>query len=559
MYTCSKCTTQFEITESDREFYRKVVPTFNEKHFAIPDPDLCPICRKKLRLAWRNLRNVYYRTCDFTGEKIMSCYDTDSPHKVYRGDIWWSDKWDPLEYERDYDFNRPFFEQWHELLLDVPVLDRYALLNENCDFINGAAKCKNCYLSFNMDYCEDGLYIGEAKHTVSCVDSLSLVNCELCYECVDTERCYNLKYSERCVSCSDSYFLMDCRQCKNCIGCVNLVGKENYIFNKKSTPEEVQRYKDAFKSRKYVEGFSEKFAAVSLQYPRKYYFGHTNENFSGNMIHHVKNSYECYDTFELENCSYCYYVFRANNCRDYDIFGDNSEWIYNCVATGVNCSYNICCNGVWNASSNNIYCFLMGGSSNNFGCSGLKHKQYCILNKQYSKEEYEKLVPKIIEHMQKEGSWGRYFPREKSPYGYNETMAHQFFPLSKEQAIAEGFTWKEHTDAGPKIDGIHIKQNVPDTIAQVTEDMVKGKVFTCSESGKPFKVIPQEFAFYKKNNIPLPAFHPEVRFTHRAARRNPPRLWERICAKCSAEIQTTYAPEQPEIVYCEKCYLEAVY
>ena len=34
-----------------------------------------------------------------------------------------------------------------------------------------------------------------------------------------------------------------------------------------------------------------------------------------------------------------------------------------------------------------------------FGCVGFKHKQYCILNKQYTKEEYEKLVQKIIKQM----------------------------------------------------------------------------------------------------------------------------------------------------------------
>lgn len=42
-------------------------------------------------------------------------------------------------------------------------------------------------------------------------------------------------------------------------------------------------------------------------------------------------------------------------------------------------------------------------SSDIFGCIGLRNKQYCIFNKQYTKEEYEKLVPKIIEHMQKNG------------------------------------------------------------------------------------------------------------------------------------------------------------
>ena len=33
--------------------------------------------------------------------------------------------------------------------------------------------------------------------------------------------------------------------------------------------------------------------------------------------------------------------------------------------------------------------------------SSLRNKSYCILNKQYTKEEYEELVPKIIEHMMK--------------------------------------------------------------------------------------------------------------------------------------------------------------
>jgi hypothetical protein len=32
----------------------------------------------------------------------------------------------------------------------------------------------------------------------------------------------------------------------------------------------------------------------------------------------------------------------------------------------------------------------------------LKNKSYCILNKQYTKEEYEKLVSKIIEKMMKD-------------------------------------------------------------------------------------------------------------------------------------------------------------
>ena len=50
-------------------------------------------------------------------------------------------------------------------------------------------------------------------------------------------------------------------------------------------------------------------------------------------------------------------------------------------------------------SKNFEYSMYGSSVSNIFGCVGVQNKQYCILNKQYTKEEYEALVPKIIEHM----------------------------------------------------------------------------------------------------------------------------------------------------------------
>ncbi len=70
-------------------------------------------------------------------------------------------------------------------------------------------------------------------------------------------------------------------------------------------------------------------------------------------------------------------------------------------------------------------------SSNCFLCVNLENKKYCILNKQYSKEEYEVLVPQIIEHMQKTGEWGEFFPVCLSPFGYNETVAQEHFKLDR--------------------------------------------------------------------------------------------------------------------------------
>ena len=87
--------------------------------------------------------------------------------------------------------------------------------------------------------------------------------------------------------------------------------------------------------------------------------------------------------------------------------------------------------------SNDIwYSYMLNNCRNCFGCVEMNGKQYCILNKQYTKEEYENLVPKIIEQMKempyldKQGrsySFGEFFPPEISPFAYNETCAQDLF------------------------------------------------------------------------------------------------------------------------------------
>ncbi|MDC0357265.1 hypothetical protein OAO01_00485 [Oligoflexia bacterium] len=85
-------------------------------------------------------------------------------------------------------------------------------------------------------------------------------------------------------------------------------------------------------------------------------------------------------------------------------------------------------------------------------------------------------------------------------------------------------------------------------------DDILNQLVKCSDSGKPFQVIPQELAFYRKQNLPLPRLHPDVRHAHRFRKRNPRQLWTRTCAASNAAILTTYSPNSPEIVYSESAY-----
>ena len=248
----------------------------------------------------------------------------------------------------------------------------------------------------------------------------------------------------------------------------------------------------------------------------------------------------------------------------------------------------------WDQSSELIYCInAFPFCQSCFGCTQIHNKSHCILNKQYTKKEYEELVPKIIQHMNDQPyidnkgrtyMYGEFFPPELSPFAYNETIAQEYFPLTKEQCIEQGYRWKETEDKDIHTD--ISTEELPDHIKDVPDDIV-GKVIQCEHQGKcneqctqGFKVIPQELTFYRKMNLPLPRLCPNCRHYQRIKQRNPLKLWKRQCMcngthssnntytntrehfhkdkPCPNTFQTTYSPERPEIVYCEECYKREV-
>lgn len=146
---CRHCSTSFPITDKDLEFYEKISPTFNGKKYIIPTPTLCPDCRQQRRLSFRNERKLYKRKCDATGRDIISMYSPDKPFKVYHQDYWWSDAWDPMDYGQDFDFERGFFEQFGELIGEVPKIHLSVFDMKNSDYTNQSSSLKNCYLLTN--------------------------------------------------------------------------------------------------------------------------------------------------------------------------------------------------------------------------------------------------------------------------------------------------------------------------------------------------------------------------------------------------------------------------
>ncbi|MFA5855518.1 MAG: hypothetical protein WC846_04575 [Candidatus Gracilibacteria bacterium] len=548
---CANYNQAFGITEWDKSFYEKinmVMPTF------------CPNCRQQRRLAAGNEMNLYHRKCAYSGEEILSIYSSDKPYIVYKPEIWWSDKFDALSYGMDFDFSRPFFDQFEELFLATPhvaVLNNY-LLDQNSDYTNYAGSNKNSYLIFHADYNEDCYYGYGIKKCKSCMDGFNIFDCELCYECIDCKNCYNLAYSQNCINCYDGYFLKDCIGCKNCICCKNLTQKEFYIFNEQVGKDEYNAFlrKNPLSLWSNVEKLKKEFHEFCLKLPSRALRMIQTENSFGDQLVNCKNVSYSFDTADMHDGRYCYQMYNGSkDCMDVYQFGLNAELIYECNCVGYNCQRMSFCLKCNEQISDVFYSHDCYKSSNLFGCTGVRHQQYCILNKKYSKEEYLALLPRIIQHMQKTGEWGEFFPIKISPFAYNETPAQDYFPLTKTEALAKGYKWNDNANNDSYIGPI---VKLPDSASDANEDICK-QILSCASSGKPYKIIPQELAFCKRMGIPLPHHSFKQRHLGRMALRNPRRLWPRTCSKCGGAILTSYAPDRPEIVYCEECYLGEVY
>ena len=261
--TCTQCQSLFEVTEEDQRVLRG---------FNVPDPNFCFHCRLQRKMTFYNRRKLYKRTCDLTGKTIISTYSPDKPYTVYNIKDWYSDKWDPMEYGQDFDFSRPFAEQFAEVMAKIPH-PSLAVLGENVnsDYTSDNYKLENCYLIFDGEQAQDSYY-GESFMLIrGCMDFFLINNSQFCYETIGCEYSYDLKYSQFSKNCSNSWFLKDCIACKSCFGCINLRQKEYHIFNQPVSKEEYKAFMDNFNSGNHEEvmKMKKKSRRIPLKIPRK--------------------------------------------------------------------------------------------------------------------------------------------------------------------------------------------------------------------------------------------------------------------------------------------------
>ena len=333
---CKQCSAQYEITQNDLNFYDKLSPVFNWKKYNIPSPTQCPSCREQRRLAFRNESNLYKRKCNATWKNIISNYSSDKDFVVYHKKEWWSDKWNPLDYWVEFDFTKPFFDQYQELLKKVPRYNLYNFDTENCEYVQYMPHSKNCYLVFGWWYNEDCYYWNTFIKSKNCVDWYFVSEWNMCYENIDTDNCYKCFYAQNSKNCSDSLFIYDCIWSKYCIWCVNLRNKEYHILNEKVTKKEFEDFKnDILSSYDKLQKFKNEFDKFKITNAKhKYYYWDNNENITWDYIYNSKNLKNCFISYENKNCMYS---TRFASCDgSYDI---NWTWHWELILDCSTCDY----------------------------------------------------------------------------------------------------------------------------------------------------------------------------------------------------------------------------
>lgn len=554
---CQNCKKGFEIRKEDLIFYDQI---------KVPPPLCCPNCRMQRRLAFRNERTLYKRPCDLCKKDGVSLYPPGTPFPVYCHKCWWGDGWDPSVYGIDYDKSRPFLEQFMELKNKVPRVALLSIDNVNCDYVNNSSENKNCYLIFAAENNEDCMYSRLIHHSKTSVDCVALYESELCYECVDCKKCFKCLFSERLQDCIEVLFSFDMRNCQNCILCTNGRNLSYCIDNVQYTREEFEKKKaEIFSSYEFIEEAKEKYKKLRANAIVKYALSIKCNNATGDYMYNCHDGVNLFDVRNSKNSSYVTDGEDPIDCQDVSNNYFKPERCYNIMGTlqSANCI---------------VGTYIMYGSEVNysdscynctscFGCAGLNKKNYYILNKEYSKEEYLKLKEEIVAQLKKDGIYGEFFPPAFSPFGYNETLAKEYFPMNEKEAREKGFKWQNETSGTYDKETIK-EENTPQTIGEVTEDILN-QILVCKDCKKNFRITKSELDFYKRINLPLPHKDFECRHQDRMKKRNPRQLWHRSCVceltnhlhgniKCLNEFETSYSPERREIVYCESCYQQEV-
>jgi hypothetical protein len=447
-----------------------------------------------------------------------------------------------------------FFDQWQIFSNAVP---RPAIIQdlktENSPWALYTASSKNVYFTYaGMDE-ENVSYADFSIASRDSVDISYVYRSAHCYHSVLLNACLRTHFSEQCNRCIDVIFSLACSDCSDCFGCTNLRRKKFCFLNEQLTEEEYRERCKAIdlSDASVVEAWEKKIQEIWNKAYRKAGTIYQSERAIGDELWSCKDV----EGISMTNAERVYYAFTLMDVKDsVDVaLALQLERCANLVGSqkGYENKMVNTCEGCIDIE----YSELLASCEHCFGCIGLKYKKYCVLNQQYTEEEYWKLVDQLKTDMLAHGEYGEFFPYRVSPWAYNTSHADAQFPMEEKEARALGARWyafaQEREVQAQSVDTLPLR------LKDTTEEALK-EVYRCPVSGRAFRIVKPELDLHREFGIALPRVHPTVRRKERIKQCFPIVLQERACSACSTIVATRIPATYPSPLLCESCYEERV-
>ncbi len=408
-----------------------------------------------------------------------------------------------------------FFDALQDIASGIAVPHFRHVNAENSDYADIIINSKSNYLSNTViNGCENILYslsVKDYSHTIlnsimvrnhctNVFSSRSVIHSSHIFYSQNIHNSHNLRFCDTMIGCSE------------CLYCHNLENASYCISNQKLDQDEYYKKKQELLKNKWS------FANHHQQIREKRW-----ENILCADTHGTFNS-ECQD---ISQSHYCY---NTHHGRNLILHGstNGSEYAFDCytgwspqaahfygVFASWNCEHLYCSWGNDEWCNNLYYSMLCDNCSYCLWCIWLKNKQFCILNKQYTKDERYEKVDEIFWQIEKDGSLWAFFPASMNPFYFNDTAAYLIDDSFTKEEVTQA--WYLRRDEAIKVDISADAEIVLSTTLDqfesfdsewnrvISADILK-KVIQ-DESWNYYRIIPMEYKFLMKHGLPLPRQH----------------------------------------------------
>ncbi len=547
--TCALTGEAWTMDQTEIDWYKK---------FNVPPSHMSPLSRLKLVDGYFVVFDMWYNKHAESGKPVVSIVHPATGIRVLPDTEWFSK--DFIDRGQSLDLLKPFFDQLHQLVISVPVAATYNYqvpensiafisLGDQDSYFVLACRSKRTLYAMNGYDVEDSA-------------ELTLVNnVRESYNVCHSDRVYKCRFVREAYDCIEGTFLFDCRNCEFCFGATNQRNKKYLFFNEQLTREDWEHRVAAIDLTSFAvrEEYEKRFRDLvsNAVWPENFNIG--DENSTGDYIYESTN---CKDGYfitrgckDLDACSYAFNS-PSNNCYlSTAIFGSSDCYYGIGAGNSSQCRFAL---SILNQCFDTEYCNSCYNCEHCFGCVGLRHKKFCILNKQYTEEEYWKVLDELKRTMLDRGEYGEMPPLKLSTQHWKGSGAALVYGATKDECAKLGaldFEAAADGAEGPEIDPALLRSldTLPDRV-EAAEDLV-GKPYWDAAFGRRFTYLKPELDLYQKLGVAPSRKHPTRRIRELYAEMNIAVFENAHCEKCHQVIRVAKNMTYPNRrLYCRSCY-----